>query len=614
MTLTAIASHRRALVAWLMGFALAGAHAAQPPASAAPAASQPAVAPAAAASAAQDEDAPTHSMMDAAMFYELLIADISMNEGDYATAYQILSRDAVRARDERLYAQALSAALLAHSGSDALAAGRAWTQAFPHSQRANENMANLAIVMGRADLVPPPLRALIDDTPAAQRDALIRALPRLMLRMSDKQAAAQTLEQTLEPYARDGLPTQNAAQLATAQLWGVAQKPQRALALLRAVQARDPANEQVALIAIDLIGQDATAEDLVTRQLSAAPASSLVRIKYANALSKMQRLNEAKEQLDIVLAHEPDLSLAWLMKGQLCHDLRQYAISDDALKHYLQLSAKESEEAGDDAAEVDSTINTAATHNAVYLLLAESAQMQGHLQQALQWLDKLPDDADDSAVLERRASVLMALGHKDEAAQAMAELPADTTEQARDKLRVQVQVLMDNKQWTAAYDLLTRANQQFPDNTSLLYDQALLAEHLDRLDDMERLLKRVIALKPDYQPAYNALGYSLADHNERLDEARRYVQKALDLAPGDPLVTDSMGWVEYRSGHLDEALRLVRQAYAKRAEPEIAAHLVEILWRLNRKDEALAIARQTQRLTPDNEDVLATLKRLGISL
>jgi tetratricopeptide (TPR) repeat protein len=371
---------------------------------------------------------------------------------------------------------------------------------------------------------------------------------------------------------------------------------------------------QVALVAIDLIAQDATAEDLVTRQLTAAPGSSLVRIKYANALSRMQRLNEAKEQLDIVLTHEPDLSLAWLMKGQLCHDLRQYAVSDDALKHYLQLSAKESADAGDDAAEVDSTLNTVATHNAVYLLLAESAQMQGHPQQALQWLDKLSDDADDSAAVERRASVLTALGRKDQAAQALAELPADTPEQAREKLRVQIQVLMDNKQWSAAYDLLTRANQQFPDNTALLYDQALLADHLDRLDDMERLLKRVIALKPDYQPAYNALGYSLADHDKRLDEARRYVQKALALAPGDPLVTDSMGWVEYRTGHLDEALRLVRQAYAKRAEPEIAAHLVEILWRLNRKEEALAIARQTQQLTPDNEDLLATLKRLGISL
>jgi Flp pilus assembly protein TadD len=144
----------------------------------------------------------------------------------------------------------------------------------------------------------------------------------------------------------------------------------------------------------------------------------------------------------------------------------------------------------------------------------------------------------------------------------------------------------------------------------LIYEQAMMAEKLGRLDEMERLLRRVIQLKPDHQHAYNALGYSLADRGLRLDEARSLIQKALDLSPGDPFITDSLAWVKFRQGQHQEALALLTQAYTARPDTEIAAHLGEVLWTLGRQEEAKRVWSEGRKRDAENEVLLETLKRL----
>jgi Flp pilus assembly protein TadD len=151
---------------------------------------------------------------------------------------------------------------------------------------------------------------------------------------------------------------------------------------------------------------------------------------------------------------------------------------------------------------------------------------------------------------------------------------------------------------------------RWPQDVDLLYEQAMVAEKMDRLAEMETLLRRVMQLKPDHQHAYNALGYSLADRGLRLEEARALIVKALELAPGDPFITDSLGWVEFRLGRHDEALRLLRDAYRARPDTEIAAHLGEVLWVLGRQDEARAIWREGRARDAGNEVLRETLVRL----
>ena len=131
---------------------------------------------------------------------------------------------------------------------------------------------------------------------------------------------------------------------------------------------------------------------------------------------------------------------------------------------------------------------------------------------------------------------------------------------------------------------------------------------------MERLLRKVIALKPDNAHAHNALGYSLADRRQRLPEARELIQRALELSPGDPFITDSLGWVEFRLGHRDEAIRLLKGAYSSRPDPEIAAHLGEALWAAGLRDEARRVWREAKVRDAANDVLRETLARLRVDL
>jgi Flp pilus assembly protein TadD len=190
--------------------------------------------------------------------------------------------------------------------------------------------------------------------------------------------------------------------------------------------------------------------------------------------------------------------------------------------------------------------------------------------------------------------------------------PERNADDVRAKLLAEAQLLREIKQWSEAYAVLQAASQRFPDDADLLYEQAMAAEKVGQLDAMEAALRRVIALKPDHAHAYNALGYSLADRNLRLAEAKTLIEKALQLTPGDPFITDSLGWVEFRLGNREEALRLLRQAYKSRPDAEIGAHLGEVLWAMGQRDEARRVWAEASSRDAANDVLRETLVRLKV--
>jgi Flp pilus assembly protein TadD len=131
---------------------------------------------------------------------------------------------------------------------------------------------------------------------------------------------------------------------------------------------------------------------------------------------------------------------------------------------------------------------------------------------------------------------------------------------------------------------------------------------------MERLLRRLMQLKPDDPHAYNALGYTFADRNLRLPEAYELIAKAMTLAPEDAHIIDSMGWVYFRMGNLSKAREVLERAYALRPEAEIGAHLGEVLWALGERDAARRIWRKVRADEPENETLSSTLARLQVRL
>ncbi|HAK92999.1 MAG TPA: hypothetical protein DCP94_15525, partial [Massilia timonae] len=181
-------------------------------------------------------------------------------------------------------------------------------------------------------------------------------------------------------------------------------------------------------------------------------------------------------------------------------------------------------------------------------------------------------------------------------------------------MAAEAQLLREANQLQEAYAVMEAATKRFPKNPDLLYDFALLAEKLGKVDVMEAQLREVMAQAPDNHHAYNALGYSLAERNVRLQEAYGLIAKALDMAPDDPFIMDSMGWIHYRMGNLAEAEKFLRRAYDLRKDPEIAVHLGEVLWQKGDKSAAEKLWREARAKDPQNDTLRTTLARLRPAL
>jgi len=176
-------------------------------------------------------------------------------------------------------------------------------------------------------------------------------------------------------------------------------------------------------------------------------------------------------------------------------------------------------------------------------------------------------------------------------------------------IQVEAQLLRDAKAWNESYEMLSKAVAKYPDSFELLYDRAMAAERIDRLDVLESDLRKVIKMKPDYAHAYNALGYTLADKTKRLGEAKELIEKAYKLQPDDPFILDSLGWVYFRMGNTNEAIKHLQTAYSQRPDPEIAAHYGEVLWSAGNRDEARKIWNAALSENPNHESLLAVMAK-----
>lgn len=249
-----------------------------------------------------------------------------------------------------------------------------------------------------------------------------------------------------------------------------------------------------------------------------------------------------------------------------------------------------------------------------YLLYAQIAEKRGDFDTAEGWLRRIDTEPDLFNAQIRRAALWARQGKLTQARALLHTVPTRTPEEERIKLMAEIQFLRDASQYSEALALQEQAVAQFPDDNDLLYDHAMLADKAGQPNTMERLLRQLIARQPDYHHAYNALGYSFAERGIRLKEAKELIEKALTFAPEDPLITDSLGWVEFRLGNRAEALRLLEWAYQKRPDADIAAHLGEVLWSMGQHDRAKAFWKEGQKINASNQTLRETLKRLDVNL
>ena len=549
--------------------------------------------------------APVSSALDSELFYQLLLGELNARDGEPGTGYSLLLDAARKTNDGRIYQRAVDIALQSRSGESALAAARAWRQALPTSREANRYLLQILIGLNRIAETQEPLKRELATTDAKDRAAAILALPRYFARVSDKKLAAATVEQALAAYLGTPVPGV-AAWTSIGRLRLEAGDNAGALDAARRGQALDAKADGPAMLALSMMNpKTPQAEAIVRKYIEGTPTPEF-RMEYARLLLDAQRYNEAAQQLQLVTLDKPDYLPAWLVRGSLELQDGKLAAAEQSFSRYVDLAlAKRGT-----AARADSSRGL----NQAYLSLAQIAEQGKDFAKADGWLKRIDNPEDLQSAQFRRASILARQGKLEEARKLIRSQPEKSAQDARMKISAEVQLLRDSKQYRRAYEFLAEAVTHHPADFDLVYDMAMMAEKLGRLDEMERLLRQVMAGKPDYQHAYNALGFSLAERNTRLGEARQLILKALEYAPADPFITDSLAWVEYRAGNLAEALHLLQGAFKAKPDAEIAAHLGEVLWTLGRRDEALNVWKEGSQINADNETLLDTLKRLRVKL
>jgi tetratricopeptide (TPR) repeat protein len=581
-------------------------------------------------------------------FYSTLTGEIAARTGHPDVAYAELLRAARDMDSAPLFERAVQVALGAHQPELALSAVGAWREQQPGSARAQAWQVQLLLGLGRDAEAAPAIQRLLSMTPQPQRPQTVLALGGMFLGMDDAQRALALARRSLAPY--DSL-AQTQAVIAQLQV----QVGELSAGLARAARAlkADPSLRPAALLLVQHYKADpARADGLLAGYMAAQPDDDTLRMGWIDAATQQQRDSVALTQCEALARQQPGMAQVWLILGSLQQQMGQYAQAEHSLLRFLELSlpgvslpslpaaASQAAPASPSASASAASAPAAAAHataaasaasprasapaqgaappvapeelEQVYLALSSLALHQGADARAAQWLQHIAPARQDAAVVLQRAKVLAAQGRPRQAVELVRALPRASSLQRRRRLLALSELLGDLHEPAQAYAALRSGMGVWGHDPDYAYETAMAAQQAGRPAQMLAGLRRIVKQHPEYQPALNALGYSLADQGRELDQARRLVEHALRLSPGNPFVLDSLGWVEFRSGRLARAQRLLEQAYAGRADPEIGAHLAEVLWRRGQRERATELLRACWKAAPGDHGVLGAMRRLGL--
>jgi tetratricopeptide (TPR) repeat protein len=413
-------------------------------------------------------------------------------------------------------------------------------------------------------------------------------LSTMLSRNADRKAVLELMRGLAKPY-----PKVPEAHLAVAQAaWNAGNE---ALALEESAAALKvrPDLEIAALFHAQALQKRSNEEALafLADYVKSQPGAKDARLNYARLLVTMKRYPEARKQFEALVEQFPQNGDVTMAVALLAIQAGDYEAAETQLKRSLEHGYGEPDVAR------------------VYL--GQIAEERKRYDEALKWFGSVQPGEQYLGAQTRYAGVLAKQGKLADARKHLQQVAAQNPEQRVQLIQAEAQLLRDSNAHKEAFDLLASALQKSPDNPDLLYEHAMAAEKIDRVDILESSLRKLMQVKPDNADAYNALGYTLADRNQRLPEAHQLIEKALKLSPDNAYILDSMGWVLFRMGRNTEALDHLRRAFIIRPDAEIAAHLGEVLWSAGQQDEARKIWSDALKEHEQNEQLQSTVKRLA---
>jgi tetratricopeptide (TPR) repeat protein len=540
---------------------------------------KPAAAETASTRAGAAESVPSELTAD--LIYSVLVGEVAAQRSDQQMAFTHYLHAAKLAKDPELAALAARAALALGDTDAGQRAVALWQALAPDSIKARQIAAYVQIEAGDREATLATLRELIRLTPEGK-----------------------------EPYMQ------------AAQLLARVEEPAERLALMRELiaEAPDSADAQFALANLAAAADDVElAREAAERAVAMRPDWTEPRMFVVQLLVSAGDGDAAAALLDEYLAAQPDDEQLLLLRAQLFIDAEDYEPALALFDKILASAPKQPDvlftaavlalevEALDQARRYLSRLNEMGRRqDDVAFLLGQLEERSDNPDAALAWYAQVDGpNATDAAV--RIARLHAASGEVSRARDMIQQLRDQMPEEMATLYLIEGEMLRDNDEHQQAMAVYDQALGQDPDNPDLRYARAMVAVSIDRIDLLESDLRHILAQDPDHADALNALGYTLADRTDRLDEAKALIEKALALKPDEPAIKDSMGWVLYRLGDPAAAEPYLRDALEAVFDPEIAAHLGEVLWALGRKDEAREIWDRALAEDPEHEYLLRIL-------
>lgn len=516
--------------------------------------------------------------------YSLLVAELAgqRNRFDIALANYVDQAEKTQdsAVSERAYRiaeylgadePALDTALLwAKNDPDNLEAQRAAAIQLARAGRYDESMASMEkVLQAKGDTHFDFLALSAAETDQSTRDGLLQSFDRLL---NKHPANGQLIFGKALLLNQDG-------------------KSEEALELLESHPAQDGEIAPILLRArlLQTLDRGDEALPLLRNAIRDNPEDKRLRLNYARTLVELDRIPEAKAEFVSLVQQYPE---------------------DDDLRYSLALVSLENQDWDEAEGYLQELVERDANADAAHLNLGRIREQRNDPQAALREYALVAPGPDYLAAQLRQADILVANGRAREASRLLAEAREAQPDSAIQLYLIESEAYSNNDKTAQADQVLHQAIQRYPDDLNLLYSRAMLAEKRNDLAQMEKDLRAILAREPENAMALNALGYTLADRTTRFDEAKRLIEKALSITPEDPAVLDSLGWVNYRMGNLDDAERALRKAFERLSDPEVAAHLGEVLWANGKRREARQVWNQGLQNSSDSSVLRQTIRRL----
>jgi tetratricopeptide (TPR) repeat protein len=525
------------------------------------------------------------SEANAEFVYKFLLAEIALQRNDPNAAGHLYLDLAKLTKNSLLAQNAAQLGSMVRNGRLALDAADVWSKLDPKSADAQKVLAEMYIASGNLAKARPIVKKILESE-ESKGDGFLY-LNNILSRVENKTNALRFIVDIAKPY-----PNMVEAHFAVAHTAHMAGNETIRDRELKIVDSLDPKWETSILFkGAILFQQDPNqAIDEYKKFINKNPKSNSVRLELAKALVQTEKYAEAKQHFE-QLVNSPlassDLSLTVAL---LALESGDDLVAEKYLKQALERKHPNPDQ--------------------IYMYLARIYAQREDLANVLNWVEKI---SAGPMFVDSRIFAAQSIRAKNGISDAIKYLDQFKSLDRQEKLKflqLKTSFLYNDNQYQQAINLMLSEEEKYNDSAEFYFDFGLLYEKNKDFESMEKHLKKAISLKPDYAIAYNALGYSYADRNIKLDDAKKYIEIALSIDPQNHYILDSMGWVYFRLGNYDIAYEFITKAYTIQEDPEIAAHLGEVLWKQGKQNEAISIWQSSLEKFPENLILIETKNRL----